>query len=860
MIDVEQMFLNRSVMQHRLSHRLMRLGLFLLVAVVFTFSGLLATPAYAQNAAAHQQFVFAYRLLQREEYKLSAQAFDEYLARFPEDQKKGDALYYRALLCRNTGKNTLAITYLEQNVAPMHVPDHAVLFLKGQLYSDLGKPQQAVQALESIDMQSLDTDTKASIFYLRGKGYRGLKNLPAAATQLKEVIKIDSSLKAQAMLDLARIQVLMKLPADALATLKKCLTLNSPKVSAEAGRLAGDLAFELKMYDMASKYYDVVMTKYTASQHLGPAITGSLWSLYEQKLYGQVLNSFTQFKKHLSNKDRVTGWYLAGSSYQAMGDHNKAVALFGAILAAAAGSELEDKVLYRLAASQFEIGQFGGMTQTITKLRKSFPNSPRLADSAFLLATAALKQGDNNLAAARLSAIIDSGQRHPFYTQALLQRARLYETIKQYEHAVADYETYAAVYPAAENQVKLGQKTIAQAMIRLVDLNYQVKRFEAADQAAAKLLEIDGLDPIIESEGYYRRGLAQVQMKQFEAASKTLTALLDKYPQNHYRADAIYYRGLLGLSLKQPVKAMEDLLAAAQEKMLSKPLKVNALRLSSLLQRQLKQTDQAATTLANLEELVGLTGLNIKELIWLGSYRMNANQPVEAMRYLKPILDGNVRASRSQLSRALILGARSLRAQNQLPQAIETFREVVAMSQGHGYEARIELARTLSLANQYEEALAEYISLITAQETQIACEALYDSGELHRKLVQIRLRESDAAGAEHQREEAVKSFKRLVLLFTFPEVTPLPELGNIHLAELALEMEKPDQAKATFDEIVASFPDTVYATYATACLTMMQNRKIAATSLFKKIREVEHVDERLLQRIGNHLKVLGGAQ
>ena len=44
-------------------------------------------------------------------------------------------------------------------------------------------------------------------------------------------------------------------------------------------------------------------------------------------------NFVDQVKKHLGNHERVTGWYLAGASHQAMGDHNKAVALFGAILA-----------------------------------------------------------------------------------------------------------------------------------------------------------------------------------------------------------------------------------------------------------------------------------------------------------------------------------------------------------------------------------------------------------------------------------------------------------------------------------------------------------------------------------------------
>ncbi|HCD34355.1 MAG TPA: hypothetical protein DER01_18235, partial [Phycisphaerales bacterium] len=111
-----------------------------------------------------------------------------------------------------------------------------------------------------------------------------------------------------------------------------------------------------------------------------------------------------------------------------------------------------------------------------------------------------------------------------------------------------------------------------------------------------------------------------------------------------------------------------------------------------------------------------------------------------------------------------------------------------------------------------------------------------------------------------EREQAIVSFKRLILLYSFPEVSPLPELANIQLAELAIEMDKSDDAKKQFEEMVQAYPDSVYGTYATASLAMMENRKTVATSLYKKIREAEPIDSRLLTRIDNQIKVLGGVQ
>ncbi len=838
--------------------RLKNVGLFLLMMVsVLAFS---PDTAVAQNSVAHQQFVFAYRLLQRQEHKLAAEAFDEYLSRFPKDEKYSDALYYRALLARTVGHNREALGYLGKALAPKHVPDHAVLFLKGQIYSDLSMHDRAVQTLEMIDLQTLDSDTRASIYYLRGKSYRGLKNLPAAVTQLKEVIKIDSSLRPRAMLDMARIQVLLKLPADALETLKDCLKLNNPVVSAEAARLAGDLAFQMKMYPAALGYYQTILTQYTASPHLSSAIVGSLWSQFEQKQYSQVLATFEQYKKNLDAASRVTGWYLAGASQQEMGRHDQAVALFGAILAAASGSDIEDKVLYRFAASQFETAQFSGMNRTIAKLRRAFPDSPRLADAGFLMASAALKQGDTATAAARFTAMVDTGQRHPYYTQSLLQRGRLYETTGKFEPAVADYQAYVAAYPTAENQVKLAASTVWQAILRLVDLNYQLRHFEAADQVAAKLLAVDKLDPLLEAEGLYRRALAQIRLKQFEVASASLTTLLTKHPENHYRADATYYRGLLGLSLKKSAEALADFQAAASSDKLAEPLKINALRLAAMLLRKNEQTELAFETLARLEKLVARTGLGAEELIWVGGYYIDKAKPDDALGYLMPVLEAKVDSSRYQLSEAMMLAAGALRTKGQLDRAIDAFSEVVSMSQGHGYQARLELAKTLAVAKRFDEAVDEYEGLIAAEQTKVAARALFELGQLHRLLVQNSLRESDAIAAQQQRDAAVKSFKRLVLLFSFPEISPLPQLSQIEIAELASESDTPEDARGVFAELIEQYPDTPYATYATAVVAMMDSRKIVATGLLKKVRDAKEIDPQLAQRVANHLKVLGGGR
>ncbi|MEX0744547.1 MAG: hypothetical protein WD118_03000, partial [Phycisphaeraceae bacterium] len=83
-------------------------------------------PALAQGGAAHEQFLFAYKLLQRGEDRLAADAFDDYLGNFPQDEKRGDGLYYRALLHRRAGENQPAVDLLDDVPATQIVPGYAV--------------------------------------------------------------------------------------------------------------------------------------------------------------------------------------------------------------------------------------------------------------------------------------------------------------------------------------------------------------------------------------------------------------------------------------------------------------------------------------------------------------------------------------------------------------------------------------------------------------------------------------------------------------------------------------------------------------------------------------------------------------
>src|SRR5690606_2758132 len=130
--------------------------------------------------------------------------------------------------------------------------------------------------------------------------------------------------------------------------------------------------------------------------------------------YPQVLEVFDRFKAALPIQERVPAWYLAGSAQQELGRHQDAVALFETISQNDTTYPLQEKVLYKLAASQFELGRFDAMVQTLDRLRTQFPQSDVLIDAEFLLAAADAKRGNVERGAARLTEVVARGKDHPY--------------------------------------------------------------------------------------------------------------------------------------------------------------------------------------------------------------------------------------------------------------------------------------------------------------------------------------------------------------------------------------------------------------------------------------------------------------
>ncbi|MEM1027868.1 MAG: tetratricopeptide repeat protein, partial [Planctomycetota bacterium] len=490
------------------------------IALALVCSLFTVHSSLAQASASQQEFLFAYKLMQRGDTAEAGQAFDAFLEKFPQDAQRGDALYFRAVLYRQAGALQAAAELLAGatgNSAPQRVPAFAVQLLRGQVLTDLGKYDEALASLEQVDLDQLPDNALASVLLLRSLAYRGAGNFEASADSASAAAKLSSPVKARAMLELARAQALGGDTPAALGSLAEALAFDDAAVNPEAARYAGDLSFSAGQLDEAAAFYTRVIERFQTSAEFPAAVTGRMWADFQAGRNIAVVNAYKQFAESLPSANRAEATYLVASAYQSIEQHALATQLLAEYVAAGDDQPLSAVALYKLAVSQFELARYTDMAATVGRLEKSFPESPQQIDASFLLASADAKQGNAAEGIARLNTFIDAGPDNPYHYQALLRRAALYEQSDELAAAADDLKRYMDQRGTVESPA---------VTLRHIDLSHRLGRYDDAIAGSQALLASgDTMPPAVIQEALYRLGEAQTRNTQYREALGTFDQL-----------------------------------------------------------------------------------------------------------------------------------------------------------------------------------------------------------------------------------------------------------------------------------------------------------------------------------------------
>lgn len=817
-----------------------------IVSCVVFCVALLATSAivhppsaivYAQSDAEHQQFLFAYKLLQRGELADAAEQFDQYIGKFPTGEKLGDAKYYRALLYRKAGDNTEAAAVLKDAAKPTLVPAYAVDLLAGQVLSDLKQYKDALASLEKIKVADLDAKAAVSVHYLKGMAYRGAENLEAAAASLSDAAKLDTPMKARALLDLAKVEALKKDTDAALSALDKCLEQKDKAVAPEAARFAGDLSYNAGSYEAAIGYYNAVVSRYQSSSHFSPAVIGLLWAQFADKRYDAVGKTFESAAASLPEADRFPAYYLAGSAAQELGDHKQAAELLGYDTASEQHKALYEKMLYKRAVSLFELKQFEQMNYTANRLEFFFPDSPLGVDLAFLRATADAEAGEVERGAARLTEFINQGTQSPYYQQALLRRAHLYETHEEIEAAAGDYKAYL-------KSVTKPTATSIQAGFRLMELRGALGQHDEVVTLATGVLELTDTalrTPGVEQEALYRLAVAQRFKGDLDAALAVHARLTRDHPINPYKAESVLEQGLIRMAQGDADRGVPLLLDAAGRDGLSKLSKLNALRVVSRYDEDKRNNDRAFELRSRMIELGGVESLSDSERLWLADQMIQTGSGTR--QQIMPLL--TAAGTGEQRDRAYLLAGRVERVYGDLDEALELLGEVRANSEAYSIEAWLEIALVYRDQGKADQALNELAALQDPDRGhRIASRALYEAGLIHKQLAK-KLRPTAPDKAEVHVKSSREMLKKLWLLYPDREGEVLAKRAYLHLAALQHAAGEDEAEIKTLTELIDAAPQTPYATLAKAVLAQRAGKAERAEAYVRQMKGEAGADPEL---------------
>ena len=811
-------------------------------------AGLTPTWSTAQTSA-EQEFLFAYRLMQRGDLAEAGVAFDEFLRKFPQDGARGDALYFRAALYRQAGALHAAAELLEGatgSATPQRVPGYAVQLLRGQVLTDLGDFGRALEVLETVDASALPAQAEASVALLRAMAYRGAGNFDAAARAAEQAASgpgVGGATLARARLEQGRAEAAAGRPDAARAALDQAIAADAaqdPRVAAEAARLAGDVAYAVGDYDDAARYFQRVIETGQTSPEFPAAVVGRMWADLQAGRNVAVVDTHKQLGDALAppaGDPRLAreADYLAASAYQNLGQQAQAVEMLSQVVdrgtpatdpQAPDDAGVRPLALYKLAVGQYELTRYDDMARTVAQLEREFPRSPQQVDASFLLASADANQGRAEAGVARLKSFIDDGPDNPYFTQALLRRAALLSQSDELAAAADDLQRYLdTAGDGADPAVRL----------RLADLQHRLGDYDRAINTAGQVLADSraAQTPAVAQEAWYRLGEAQTRAGQYRQALASFDKLQQEHPINPYRHAVELRRGLLLQQLGQTDQAMAVLIEAGNDERLPTPQRVAALRIIASHLRQQGRVEDAALTLRQIEKLAGLDALDDDELLWLARQEVatqEADGAREALRTLA-VIDGQRRALAGEEAGPREAELRFLRGQahltlGQLEEAYRNFFGVVALGQGLDLEARLYLARTEAARGNLDAALMELSDLQGAPDSRIQAEAMYDKGLLHRRRAELLTRRGDTAGATEQWTQARTALKRMVLLFlTVDALRPLPERGLVQLAQIAEALEEPQARDKELNELTRAFPDSPYAQFGRSLLDELSRRR-----------------------------------
>jgi len=598
-------------------------------AVALVAWAVLALERDSRASEADDQFAVAAGHYQHQEWKLAVEEFRTFLAKYPDERRANECVFFFGEALRQLGKFDEARRQFQTYPGREPKGKHAAAALFGS----------------------------AEAAYLAG-------NFGAAKPDLAGFLEKhpDDPLNAFALPYLGDIALSGGDVAAAVGYFQKALK-QFPE-----GRLQDDCRFGLaralekqNQTEEAEQLYAAVAGKPGSS--LADAAQLHLGALqYALGKYDLALQSFSAFEGRLAKSPwRPNARLGCGLALLKLNRPGEAIKQFDAALAIpSSDEEVAQQAVQGKAQAALQMKDYAALDREAAQFEKRFPKSPLRNDMRRMLARSLVERKEYERAVALLETLIDGvpaggagqqdlenryllavgyeGLRHyndalaallpvvdnakgPLKSDAQLIRGSLLIALKRYAEAIAPLEAFLAEKPTGDVEVKaLGElaicyartKQIDKAKKRYADLiekhpehaliaptteRLAEAAFDADDAAwAAELsrrLAAAGGSAEYELKGKFQLGWSQFKAGKLPEAAATFDELLKKNPPEAIAAEAAFVRGRILQELGQDESALA-MYNSVIERYRNSQQHCDALLAAASLQEKLKQTAAAA--------------------------------------------------------------------------------------------------------------------------------------------------------------------------------------------------------------------------------------------------------------------------
>ncbi len=409
-----------------------------------------ATPGAAGGIVvttpAAEQFESAMAFFNSGDYVDAVTNFSNFLASFPQDRRREEALFrlaesYRAL--KRLDDALAAYTFQTQAYpdGPLRVNAElrrcAILFDQ-QKYGDAITPLHFVAA-------NGDPSLQEAANYLLARALLATDNAPQAVPLLQALAAEQPAgkLTGQAAQALAEIDDKQEKFSDALPLWQKALSLATDAADkATTAARGGWSALQAKQPDDAEKLFQIARKNDPAGEPRKVANTGLLRLLFQQKRYAEWVALYDAELAHTLDSARAEILYDYGHAQFALKHWKDAAAGFDQYLAAYGTQPSAVTAAYErfLAGAQIDPTKTPAQAEDYLK---SYPESP-YANRARLLEAQEFSREKNFAAAQPLwEALVDVPDAEPWpHLDILLERARAADELQQWNKAAPDYQAY----------------------------------------------------------------------------------------------------------------------------------------------------------------------------------------------------------------------------------------------------------------------------------------------------------------------------------------------------------------------------------------------------------------------------------